>query len=263
MGQIWRIEAVIPLLATSEELGIGGNLVLGINLALVAGGTFFLFRQRKGGTARSPFMVQLWKTNAIEAGFLTMCLLVGFFGPLNLGFLPILVAFVSIWFFRRDRHSNLLEVSNMNWRALTLDASARLLKIWPALFIVSFVASQFLADHPKQESIRKLAEYQSLKEVLGIAGYAVIVAPLLEEFLFRGILYRTMKRPFGMGFAIGFTSLLFALVHKNLLSFFPLVLLGGFLAIAYERTGDLRTCILMHALFNFIMVLFVLLRHAL
>ena len=106
-----------------------------------------------------------------------------------------------------------------------------------------------------------MSQPQSLNEILGIAIYAIVVAPLLEEFLFRGILYRFMKRPFGMGPSIVISSILFAIVHKNTLSFFPLLFLGVFLAVSYERTGDLRTSIFMHGFFNLIMVFFVLLRH--
>jgi membrane protease YdiL (CAAX protease family) len=45
-------------------------------------------------------------------------------------------------------------------------------------------------------------------------------------------------------------SLLFSLIHLNAAALIPLWLLGIFWTWLYERTGDLTTCILSHALFN-------------
>lgn len=79
---------------------------------------------------------------------------------------------------------------------------------------------------------------------------AVIVAPVAEEILFRGLLYATAKRYSERYFAAVFSSLAFGLVHANLASFAPLVVLGMLFALAYEITGCLAVPMLMHALFN-------------
>ena len=149
----------------------------------------------------------------------------------------------------------------MGWLQVMSDALRRLLRAWPALLAISFISSRVLSGYPKQESVQKLAEMQSLNEVLNIACYALVVAPVLEEFLFRGILFRAMKRPFGVGPALVISGILFGLVHQNVLSFVPLTFLGIILALSYERTGDLRTCILIHAGFNGFMVLSILVGH--
>ena len=256
------MEAGALNLLAAEEFNSGGYLALAMNLSLATAGVFLLLRPSHSSDDRSVFRVKLWETKTLEVVLLTGCLLFGTFGPGKLGFLPILLVFLFCWCTRSEKYPHLVGVPRMTWMMVIGDAFLRLLKTWPGLLVFSFVASFVLSGYPEQEAVRKLANPESLSEALTIAGYAMLVAPVLEEFLFRGILYRAMKRPFGMGLAILLSALLFALVHKNALSFLPLTFLGVFLAFAYERTGDLRTCILMHAFFNMTMVLFVIVRHA-
>jgi membrane protease YdiL (CAAX protease family) len=79
---------------------------------------------------------------------------------------------------------------------------------------------------------------------------AVLVAPFVEEVLFRGILYPTLK---GRGYrrtALWGVSLLFAAIHGNLMTFVPLTFLAIMLTLLYEETRNLLAPILTHALFN-------------
>ena len=255
------MEAVTTQLAASGEFTLGAKVVFACNFSLAACGILLLLRRSKSRPSRSPFLVGLLETSFYQPLLLILCLLFGFFGPFALGFLPMLIAVICLWALEQEKYNKLFDFGDTSWSQLIVDASVRLMKLWPGIFLLSFVAATLFRDHPEQESIQRLSQPQSLNEILGIAIYAIVVAPLLEEFLFRGILYRFMKRPFGMGPSIVISSTLFALVHKNTLSFFPLLFLGVFLAVSYERTGDLRTSIFMHGFFNLIMVFFVLLRH--
>lgn len=75
-------------------------------------------------------------------------------------------------------------------------------------------------------------------------------APLMEEVVFRGVLFSVAARFLGRGYALTASGLFFGVVHANLISFVPLSLLGMFFAMAYERTRTLAVPVLMHALFN-------------
>ncbi len=93
--------------------------------------------------------------------------------------------------------------------------------------------------------------------IVKIAAAAVILAPLIEETLFRGFFYGVFKRYIG---AIGgalLSSALFALFHGNLASLAGLFVLSITLTAVYERTGCILVNIGMHALFNSISLLFV------
>ncbi|GHC00550.1 CPBP family intramembrane glutamic endopeptidase [Cerasicoccus arenae] len=79
---------------------------------------------------------------------------------------------------------------------------------------------------------------------------AVVVAPITEEIVFRGALYRYLKGRFSPRSAMVFSSLCFALIHWNLLAAMPLFLLGMLLCRAYEKSQNILVPICFHALFN-------------
>jgi membrane protease YdiL (CAAX protease family) len=83
-----------------------------------------------------------------------------------------------------------------------------------------------------------------------------IVAPVAEEFLFRGYIYGVVKRFFGWSTALVVTSLLFAAIHMNLASLLPLFILAIALTIAYEVTGSILVNMCMHSVFNLVMFYF-------
>ncbi len=104
------------------------------------------------------------------------------------------------------------------------------------------------------------AKEQRIVEILQSTGFwpaqtylvftAVILAPLAEEALFRGILYTAIKQHGYPRTALWGTSVLFAAVHGNLPSFLPLALLAAALALLYDRTGHLLAPIAAHSCFN-------------
>jgi hypothetical protein len=75
-------------------------------------------------------------------------------------------------------------------------------------------------------------------------------APISEELVFRGLLYRFLHDRGSARFALIVSSLLFALLHASLQSFLPLLFIGLLLAKIYEDTHDIRTPIVFHLFFN-------------
>ena len=87
--------------------------------------------------------------------------------------------------------------------------------------------------------------------LLALAALALAVgAPLMEEIVFRGVLYSNARRWFPKWYALTASSLFFAVVHGNLLSFLPLAALGALFAEAYDRTRNLAVPVIMHGFFN-------------
>ncbi|ADU27090.1 CPBP family intramembrane glutamic endopeptidase [Ethanoligenens harbinense] len=80
------------------------------------------------------------------------------------------------------------------------------------------------------------------------------LAPVCEEFIFRGVILQSL-RPYGNGFAILLSSLLFAMMHGNLAQF-PLAFLVG-LAFGYfvVRFESIWATVLMHACVNLVSTL--------
>lgn len=116
--------------------------------------------------------------------------------------------------------------------------------------IVAHAAQGVWPDNGPQDVVKafRAAKDLPLRVVMGIT--AVIVAPLVEETVFRGFIYGVLKRYTDSWFAALCSASLFALVHMHVGSFVPLFVLAlGFCA-AYERTGCLLVPMFMHAFFN-------------
>ncbi len=90
------------------------------------------------------------------------------------------------------------------------------------------------------------SDYPDLAHALAVV-VAIGLVPIVEEFLFRGLLlYRWTKR-FGRSGAVFYTSLLFAAIHGEMIGRF---LLGVLLAKSYLKTRSLHVPIFCHMLFN-------------
>lgn len=87
----------------------------------------------------------------------------------------------------------------------------------------------------------------------------VILAPIAEEIFFRYFLYRSCKRKMPSHWALFVVALAFALLHFNLAAFMPLLVMGLFLGLCYERCGHLLPCIVLHGIHNYITIMIVLL----
>ena len=87
---------------------------------------------------------------------------------------------------------------------------------------------------------------------------AVVLAPLAEEFVYRGLLQQGLKAiGLGTGTAIVITSFLFAIVHwaaltdgSRLVGLTTLFILAVGWGMLYERTGRMAAPVLAHAIFN-------------
>jgi uncharacterized protein len=83
----------------------------------------------------------------------------------------------------------------------------------------------------------------------------VVLAPIFEELIFRGILFATLRKKFNFLTSMMVSGLLFALAHGYGLVAFLTVLWSGFLwSWAYERTGSVIPGILAHAINNGLVV---------
>ena len=78
----------------------------------------------------------------------------------------------------------------------------------------------------------------------------VVVAPVTEELLFRGLILRGFLANYGQGVALVLSALLFALIHVNPWQLLPAFTAGLILAWLAVETGSLVPCIFAHAVNN-------------
>ncbi len=100
------------------------------------------------------------------------------------------------------------------------------------------------------------ATHQPLLEALVVLT-GVVLTPLAEELLFRGVLYQALRRTMPVGSAAVISALIFAAMHLSVVLFIPLTLMGIVLAIVFERSGSIIPTILIHACNNGIILLII------
>ena len=83
-----------------------------------------------------------------------------------------------------------------------------------------------------------------------LVALAILLAPIVEEIVFRGCVYRFLKSQTTLLPAQILSGCVFSFMHGNLMSFVPLVIVGVFLARVYEKSGNLMVAIWFHAFFN-------------
>ncbi len=97
----------------------------------------------------------------------------------------------------------------------------------------------------------QVAQSLFVKESMVISYISLgILAPIAEEFVFRGLVYRRIRDYVNVKWAIIITSLLFGLYHGNMVQFIFATLLGVALAAVYERYKTLWAPILAHMAVN-------------
>jgi len=100
------------------------------------------------------------------------------------------------------------------------------------------------------------ASYHQIRETfymgkLVLEFFAVCVAaPLAEELLYRGIVYKRARDWLGKKWAILLSAMIFGLVHLNLVQFVYAAVFGILLAVFVEETGKLHSAVFAHAAAN-------------
>ena len=132
----------------------------------------------------------------------------------------------------------------------------------PLVFLVMFVWQAVLnALHipiVKQEMVDLLLNSNDSLTRSTLILVAVLAAPMAEEVIFRAGLFRFLRTRTPRWVALLIPAALFAAAHGSLTYFPPLVILGIVFALAYEKTGNIGTTIIAHALFNLNSILMVL-----
>lgn len=133
-----------------------------------------------------------------------------------------------------------------------------LLAAMPLLLLCTLVYHLLLQALGHQPSLQDVAFAISGERVFWVRMYflalAVVIAPLFEEILFRGIILPALARRFGVAVAVIAVSLLFALIHGHAPSMVTLFLLSVTLCVGYIGSGSLMTSVVMHSLFNAVTV---------
>ncbi len=142
-----------------------------------------------------------------------------------------------------------LEKHNLNVKTFIICIAITVFLMWIGNMVGTIITNGIgtLVQHEVANPINDVISNSGL-----LANIIIItlIAPIFEEIIFRKLLIdRTIK--YGGTLSVLLSALLFALFHGNLSQFFYAFLLGGFFAIIYIKTGQIKYTIGLHMIINF------------
>lgn len=173
----------------------------------------------------------------------------------TLGFHGVSLVLVAV-FLRWHQMSwvEFLGLRQLNLKRCLLLSLATLAVVLPSVLGLNALSAWLLSlagfEPAQQEAVQVLLATKHLDQMILFGFTAIVLAPLVEEILFRGILYTFLKHRVQPAFGLWISSLIFATVHANAMTFVPLTVFAMVLVWLYERTDTLLTPIATHAIFN-------------
>ncbi len=121
-----------------------------------------------------------------------------------------------------------------------------------SLFVVAWLTTALFGG--KETDLDRILQ-SSRAAALVLAFLAVATAPLVEEFIYRGLLYSALQRAIGRLFAVIVVAAMFAGLHiwqyrQNIGAILSISVLSLALTWVRARTGRLLPCYLIHVVFN-------------
>jgi membrane protease YdiL (CAAX protease family) len=134
-------------------------------------------------------------------------------------------------------------------------------RFWPAVgwsvlamaaFYAFAAAWTALAGEPEQTTAQDIGADESRLALVAAGVLFVVVAPIAEEFFFRGFFYGTLRTRLAPGWAALVCGAVFGVIHAatGIEAVPALMVLGIVLCLVREKTGSLYPCIGIHAFNN-------------
>lgn len=107
------------------------------------------------------------------------------------------------------------------------------------------------------ETYSKVADEQFSYALIPALFFYGIVSPIVEEMVFRGIVYNSLRRNLGVFSAIIGSALLFGAIHGNIVQMVYGTIMGIFMAFFYKKYDKLLAPVLFHGGANVAVYLYV------
>jgi membrane protease YdiL (CAAX protease family) len=174
------------------------------------------------------------------------------------------VTMAAMMFLAHVHFARRLKGFGLNIRTIVKDffmAIVNLLTTWP-IMMAAITMTMFVAEliwgreyqMQQHQQLEMITEYPQLPLRIMIVFVAVVIAPLLEEMLFRGFVQTTIRSFFNIRNsawpAIAASSVFFAIMHADPGHWPALFVLGVCLGYSYEKSGSLFRPIFIHLFFN-------------
>ena len=165
-----------------------------------------------------------------------------------------------VWFFAIHRRKSRFRDLGLRYYSIAKTiwySFLALIAIFLVSFLYVFLMNSLFSIEAPSSKIEILVRNRSLSSNILLVVVALI-APFSEEIFFRGFLYSAFKKSWGVNAGLFLSSFLFALVHLEIYSFIPLMIIGWILAYMFEKTKSLIPAIFLHGAYNLILILILL-----
>ena len=201
-------------------------------------------------------MIDLWKAYGPDvSGYQKILWIHVIFGLTQTAMIALFLRIGQVYFIHRLRGMGL----GFHGFGRNLFGAVRILFVtWPLLMVAITLVMHYgqSVQGPnytieRHEELDVLVEHHRWSVTAAVLILSVVIAPIAEELLFRGIIQTALddhvRSPWQ---SVIFTAILFASVHQNPEHWPALLILGASMGYAYEKSGSLWQSILMHAMFN-------------
>lgn len=117
-------------------------------------------------------------------------------------------------------------------------------------YLYGLLESEFPQLFTTYNEMMDISSGYNLTGVLIMLVYGIIIAPIHEEYLSRGVVLHYAKKAMPFWFANTLQAALFGLLHMNLIQGTYAFIVGIVLGYIYEKSKNIRVPILFHMLFN-------------
>ena len=127
------------------------------------------------------------------------------------------------------------------------------LAAYGAFWVAAVVVGVAFGNPEEQDIVTDLKAEDSLVVLAGFGVLTCVVAPVAEEFFFRGFMFRVLAERTNVALGSLITGAVFGLVHLpsgDLIGVLVLSLFGVALCLVLWRTSSLLPCIMLHAFHN-------------
>ena len=160
------------------------------------------------------------------------------------------VMFTVLLYYKRMTYRSLLHPSKTSVVATMGTLAIPLLCIVPALVLTVWtidviLVATFPLAHWEQAMFKRMMS-GGMPSVVTVC----LLAPALEEMLFRGVVLRSFLHQYSRTTAFVGSAVLFGLAHLNIYQFVVGLIFGCISGWIYERTRSLWPCIFLHASYN-------------
>jgi hypothetical protein len=131
--------------------------------------------------------------------------------------------------------------------------AAGLVVLLMLVVLILSVGWDSVVNPSKEKLLEQLGSNEGTSLLLFSAALTCVVAPICEEFLFRGYMFTALRNQMGTLAGATITGLIFGGVHAGsapLLDLAPLAMLGFGLCLLYRYTGSLYPSIAAHSINN-------------